>query len=132
MSDSAPLAHDHPRVVRCSLGMTAVERKALWPHGVSVAQVEVMERRDGLTPYRSNAAPAKAATPAAPSKSVQPIDTGFNRPPGGAVRGGGGGGLAPVRRDVAAPAQNAAPKPVNPLAAAAANVMAAFNRENSE
>lgn len=125
-----PLAHDHPRVIRCSPAMTAAMRRAMWPHGVSLSQVEAMERHDGFTPRTSAPAPVKAAAPTLLPRSV---DTGFSRPPGGAVRGLSGGG-SPVARTAGQSAADPTQQkigPVNPLAAAASRFVVSFNRENS-
>lgn len=128
---SSALAHDHPRVIRCSAGMTAAERKALWPQGVSVAQVEAMERREAISTRQDKPAPKPAATAA---QKRPPVDTGFNRAPGGAVSGGRAANVAP-------PAQSAPPavtapatgqKRSSPLEVAAAGFVEAFNRKFSQ
>lgn len=128
---TATLAHDHPRVVRCSAGMTAAERKALWPNGVSAAQCGAMERNAGLGPYRAEPS-IKPSVSAAPKKPV--LDTGFNRAPGGAVIGGRAANVAPSVQSsppvITSPTTGQ--KRSSPLEVAAAGFVEAFNRKFSQ
>lgn len=65
------LPSNHPRVVAASPSLTARERAALWPAGVSASQVEAMERSAGK---RFAPAPALASKPAAvrPAAAIPP------------------------------------------------------------
>lgn len=64
------LPSTHPRVVAVSPSLTARERAALWPAGVSASQVEAMERGAGK---RFAPAPAPVSKPSAarPAATIQ-------------------------------------------------------------
>uniref|UniRef100_A0A9E7ZTL9 Uncharacterized protein n=1 Tax=Bosea sp. NBC_00436 TaxID=2969620 RepID=A0A9E7ZTL9_9HYPH len=115
-------ASDHPRVVAATPGMSPGERSAMWRNGLSAEQLALMEQRSGSAPQPAPA-PTSAATKPAPAPAAR-------RALPTAVRGASGGG-APIAAAPATPtpvSPSTTPKAsANPLFAAAAGAMAAFN-----